>query len=289
MSSIRTPEDILLLAKIAQPISFVDRAEKQLFRGGAIDYRLPLMISCERLSVQWTFDTNPTDSTLRGTSNYLYDLLGIYAIKAQNVINNLSGSLPIVTGANDDSVQVGENATFTITVTSSSSYSVAWYRDGILIPGETGLSYTLTNAQLSDSGAVFMAIVTNATGSTNSNNGTLTVEQTITGYAYYGDTYYYDQLLLGIDNITYQINFPITTGQPFVVDFPSGAAVNKFQVYKVPITEPVKNHWQNTLIDGGNIPGFVFNPPLTIGSYRYYVSSEQITIDYTQPMTLSTI
>ena len=72
-------------------------------------------------------------------------------------------------------VSVGQNATFTVTASGTSPLGYQWQRDSVNIPGATAATYTLTNAQLSDSGAKFRAVVTNSFGSATSNAATLTV------------------------------------------------------------------------------------------------------------------
>lgn len=287
-SQLKTVSEILQLAKISEYLSFNDRSNKNFLKGGTVDYRLPLMISCEWKSVQWQYDLDPTNIALRGAANYLYDILGIYALKAQAILDNLSGTAPLVSGPSNQNVNVGDSATFTITVTSSSSYSIAWYRNSILIPGETGLSYTLNSAQLSDSGAVFSAIVTNSSGSTSSDNATLTVTQTITGSFFFGDVDYYSELSVGIDNINYNGTFSITNGQPLVVNFTSGAQNNKFNGIRYPLSQGTKTQWENVPLNAGAIPDSVMRSTITIGSYLYVISRVAMSLDSTnQTITYS--
>ncbi len=72
-------------------------------------------------------------------------------------------------------VSVGQNATFTVAASGTAPLSYQWQRNSVNIPGATAASYTLSNAQLSDSGAKFRAVVTNSFGSATSNQATLTV------------------------------------------------------------------------------------------------------------------
>src|SRR5205085_2668776 len=50
-----------------------------------------------------------------------------------------------------------------------------WQQNGTPIPGATTSTYTTAATQTSDNGSTFLAIVSNATGSVNSNLATLTV------------------------------------------------------------------------------------------------------------------
>jgi glucose/arabinose dehydrogenase len=87
-----------------------------------------------------------------------------------------SGAPPsITTHPQSVTVPVGRDATFTVGATGSAPLAYRWQRDGVDIPGATGSSYTVTNAQLADSGARFRAVVSNATGSATTNAATLTV------------------------------------------------------------------------------------------------------------------
>ena len=68
----------------------------------------------------------------------------------------------------------GQTATFSVGVSSASSVSYQWYRDGTRIGGATGQSYALT-AQPSASGASFAVVVANGGGATTSATARLTV------------------------------------------------------------------------------------------------------------------
>jgi hypothetical protein len=62
-----------------------------------------------------------------------------------------------------------------VTASGSAPLSYQWQRNGANIAGATSSSYTLSNAQTTDSGSRFRVIVTNAAGSATSNEATLTV------------------------------------------------------------------------------------------------------------------
>jgi cysteine-rich repeat protein len=72
-------------------------------------------------------------------------------------------------------VSVGYPATFTVSASGEPPLTYQWQRNGTPIAGATSSSYTLSSAQLSDSGATFRAVVTNNISSTTSNAATLTV------------------------------------------------------------------------------------------------------------------
>jgi photosystem II stability/assembly factor-like uncharacterized protein len=75
----------------------------------------------------------------------------------------------------DITVTVGQSATFSVNATGTAPLSYQWQRDGVNIAGANAASYTLANAQLSDSGARFRVIVSNGQGSVTSREATLTV------------------------------------------------------------------------------------------------------------------
>ena len=77
----------------------------------------------------------------------------------------------------DRTVAVGTSATFTVSATGAAPLAYRWRRNGNLITGATGATYTLANAQLADSGALFDVIVSNDFGSATSDTALLTVTQ----------------------------------------------------------------------------------------------------------------
>ena len=81
----------------------------------------------------------------------------------------------ITTHPSNKTVPVGASATFTVVASGTPPLSYQWERNHVNISGATSTSYTLTNAQLSDSGALFRCVVTNDFGNATSNDATLTV------------------------------------------------------------------------------------------------------------------
>lgn len=285
MATIKTIPEILNIARVAQYLAFNDQANKLFLKGGN-NARLPYMITCERLSVQWQYDTDPTDTTLRGTANYLYDLLGIYGIQAEAIIAARGDSPPTVTGPNDVTVTVGGTASFTISYTSTIPATVAWFIDGVLVPGETGTSYSFIPT-LGQSGSIINAVVTNGAGSTPSANATLTVTTAITGQYYAGDVDYYSFLSIGVDNVPYLASFNITNGQPLSVLFGAAGANNKWNVVKFPDTQSVKTSWFSTDFDNGAIPDIAYRDIISFGGFRYIISRNALSLDPSVPVIYS--
>lgn len=80
----------------------------------------------------------------------------------------------------NQSVVVGQTATFTITATGNPSPTYQWQKNGIPISGATAASYTTPPTTLADNGATFRCVVSNSAGNVTSNAATLTVSTTLT-------------------------------------------------------------------------------------------------------------
>jgi glucose/arabinose dehydrogenase len=72
-------------------------------------------------------------------------------------------------------VSVGDNASFTVAASGNGPITYLWQRNNVDIAGSNSPSYSLTNAQLVDNGAVFRVIVSNNSGAVTSNGALLTV------------------------------------------------------------------------------------------------------------------
>src|ERR1019366_771604 len=95
---------------------------------------------------------------------------------------SLSGTgmtaLSIATQPANQSVTVGQAATFTVTATGNGTLTYQWNKNGIAIGGATSSTYTTPSAASSDSGAQFNVVVTDSSGNVTSNAATLTVTAT---------------------------------------------------------------------------------------------------------------
>jgi hypothetical protein len=81
----------------------------------------------------------------------------------------------VITSPTNIVVPVGSNATFNVTASGKSPLGYFWRRNGAIISGANGSSYTTNNVQLTDSGIQFDCIVTNIYGAATSSIATLTV------------------------------------------------------------------------------------------------------------------
>ncbi|HEX7294296.1 MAG TPA: PQQ-dependent sugar dehydrogenase [Pyrinomonadaceae bacterium] len=81
----------------------------------------------------------------------------------------------IATHPANQSVLVGQSATFTVGASGSGTLTYQWQKNMANISGATSPTFTLQAAALSDNGAKFRCLVTNSFGTTTSNEATLTV------------------------------------------------------------------------------------------------------------------
>jgi hypothetical protein len=75
----------------------------------------------------------------------------------------------------NQSVIAGQTATFTVAATGSGTLSYQWKKNGTVISGATGASYTTPATVTGDSGSTFTVTVTSSVSSMTSNAATLTV------------------------------------------------------------------------------------------------------------------
>jgi hypothetical protein len=238
--------------------------------------------------LNWMETNNPANPTLQGVSNYVYSLEALFGSQAQTIINNSGLQKPVITGPTNQTVVQGTNATFSVSVVSSLPVFYQWFRNGVPILGANASSYTLTNAQLSDSGATFSVMATNAIGSTLSNTVTLTVTASLIAFAYAGSTDYSTELAGGTDNVPYQFNFPVVIGQNIIAQFP-GIVNAEFVVIKYPAAWGNAAHYLNPPIDTGPIPGFAFqNGNIGLYNYAFSRNGNPFTINSSNALTLTT-
>lgn len=81
----------------------------------------------------------------------------------------------ITTQPADQTVTVGQTATFSVTAQGTPPPSYQWQRGGTAIPGATSSSYTTPATTATDNGATFQVVVSNSAGSVTSRTATLTV------------------------------------------------------------------------------------------------------------------
>ena len=89
---------------------------------------------------------------------------------------------PSITGQpSDQSVTIGQAATFSVTAAGDAPLTYEWQRNGTPIAGATGSTYTTPAAAVADDGAMFTVIVSNSAGTASSQGAKLSVVPVSTG------------------------------------------------------------------------------------------------------------
>ena len=81
----------------------------------------------------------------------------------------------ITTQPTNQTVAAGQTATFTVVATGAPPLSYQWQKNGTVITGATGASYTTPTTTSADNGSQFIVVVSNSTGNATSNAAILTV------------------------------------------------------------------------------------------------------------------
>jgi|GEM_PF-1135958 len=175
------------------PVILTQPTNQTVLAGGGTGFSVAAT-GAQPLSYQWNFN----GTNISGATNATLTLTNIQVSQAGNysvLVTNLYGTAPssnavltvvvpavpptILSQTPSQVVLLGHPATFIVNVSGSDPLSYFWSRDGALIPGATNFSYTLNNAQLSDSGSKFSCLATNAYGFAASTNSTLKVIDSI--------------------------------------------------------------------------------------------------------------
>jgi endonuclease/exonuclease/phosphatase family metal-dependent hydrolase len=144
------------------------------------------------LAYQWRF----FGTNLGGATATSYSLTNIQPTNAGDytvVITNIAGSItssiatltittsPVITNQPQNlSINVGDNATFTVGVTGAAPFDYQWRFFGTNLSGATTNPLALANVQTTQAGD-YSVVITNATGSITSTVATLTVNTTPSG------------------------------------------------------------------------------------------------------------
>lgn len=82
--------DIIAIARISQYLAQDDALKGSLF-GKRVAPKTPLVLYAERKAVEWMYNLDPSDDTLRLTANYLYSLCRGYNLKARGILDSGGG------------------------------------------------------------------------------------------------------------------------------------------------------------------------------------------------------
>lgn len=281
MASEYTIAQIIAFSEQAQVNTLVKITQREALFGGVIDALYSKKLYLIKHAVEFMNNAFPANPTLRQVAEYNYALARPYITSTATIT---------ITNPSSQSVNVGGTANFTVSVfvSNSAPYTLQWYRNNVLIPGATNLTYTLTNAQLSDSGAQFQAIATaSGVGQAVSAQVTITVTAATVGQFAYMDIDPATSLQASLDPFTYQVTFPYVHNGNFTITLPSASAPNKFLIVKVPVAEPVKGSWFNDSFNNGLIPDFNWQASLQFGGFAYYYSRQGLSLNTTATLVLS--
>lgn len=283
-------QQILTNAELREYLVVVANGSGNAFKGGAISEQWQQLIDAVRQGVQYRYTLSPTDPTLVQTSNFLFQitapLINIAKVLQPTILSALTVS------ANEIDLEwtaVANGVTYTlqrsIDPTFNSGVVTVFSGSGLFFP-DTGLTASTQ---------YFYRIQVSAPGYTSSpysyaNATTLPAVVPITIYFWYGPSSPYAALQAGTDGLSYQFNENITHNSPISIAMPSGASPLQFLVVKVPIGESVKSTWMNGPFNGGSFPDANWEAPLQpagLPNNTYYVSRLSLSLDTTQPLTLS--
>lgn len=144
------------------------------------------------LAYQWRwFGTNLPGATLPAYSltNIQTANAGDYLVVVTNTYGSVTSSVatltittsPVITNQPQSlSINVGDNATFSVGVTGANPLRYQWRLAATNLPGATNVSFTRTNAQPGDAGN-YTVVITNSSGGVTSSVAVLTVNQSTAG------------------------------------------------------------------------------------------------------------
>ncbi len=156
-------------------------------------------IVVEPFAYQWFKDGEPlpgeTDATLT-LAGVMSAVAGVYTVKvsasggvatSEGATLALAPSPPVITlQPVSRTVNAGESATFSVSVSGSAPMTNQWRKGGVDIPGATGTTLTISDAESGDTG-LYSVAVSNAVGSVTSSIAGLRVYRPADSLAMWGD------------------------------------------------------------------------------------------------------
>src|SRR5580658_2522119 len=143
-----------------------------------------------------------TPATITGDSGAKFDVIvsnsagSTTSAVATLTVNAAAVEPTITTQPANQTVNVGQTATFSVAATGTAPLSYQWQKNSANISGATAASYTTPATATTDNGAKFDVIVSNTMGSQTSTMATLTVNA-VTTSTINVVTYHYDNLRTG--------------------------------------------------------------------------------------------
>jgi hypothetical protein len=123
-----TTSEVINIAKVSQYLAAQFLAKNGLFGGGGIDRRLPRMLYIERKSIEWLYDLDPSDTSLVGTTNYVYALCGRFGLEAARIIASGNGGTVVPV-----TPPTGFSFEYLIPITASMFSSATEYNDARIV------------------------------------------------------------------------------------------------------------------------------------------------------------
>ena len=122
-----------------------------------------------------SYTTPATTSADNGTSFRVIVTNAVSSVTSNAATLTVSTGPSITTQPANQTVNVGQTATFTVVATGAAPLSYQWQKNQVNIAGATSASYTTPATTSADNGTGFRVIVTNPVTSATSNSATLTV------------------------------------------------------------------------------------------------------------------
>ena len=165
-------------------------ASRGMFIGSDVNFSTTV-VGTGPLGYQWYFNGTPLGDSAHIAGSTTASLIisnaqasdaGSYSMVITNAIGSnatIAATLAMVSQPTNQNVLAGTTASFTVSVTGSTSLSYRWYFNGVAltnsarISGTTNLTLTLSNIQTNDNGA-YQLVITNVYGAATSAVATLT-------------------------------------------------------------------------------------------------------------------
>lgn len=203
--------------------------------------------------------------------------------------NRVVLELRIITHPASQTVDSGASVTFTVVASGQFPLTYQWKKNGVNISGATSSSYSISSALELDE-ASYTVLISDMNGSTLlSNVATLTVNAGSVAISF---GFFLEDPTVSIteDSIgALPNNISIASGANISMSIPQANADGYWIVTKEPVSEPIKTKYFNTAFNQGDIPDAAYQAAIVSAGFRYYVTRNQFSVDYTQPLLLKVL